>query len=242
MGFISSVIKKLINTMSSLTTSTEIAIGKNLLNKIQHTNFCLVGCGGVGSLFAEMLVRTGAINIILIDFDKVEHKNLNRMLFTSKDIDKFKVDALKERLVSINSKVKITTMPRIFGFYQKGDKERQEVRDLVVNSDFTIIVVDNNKIRIECEKLLNDFYKDYLVIGVEIKKNYSRFVCGWKTKTPKIEEDLKGYGENNASYMSIVSEATSVGFNLMLHHMNCGSKENKYIERKYENYFPISNN
>ncbi|WP_198934544.1 ThiF family adenylyltransferase, partial [Bathymodiolus thermophilus thioautotrophic gill symbiont] len=44
---------------NNLTTSTNLAIGNDLLTKIQNNKFSIVGCGGVGSLFAEMLVRTG---------------------------------------------------------------------------------------------------------------------------------------------------------------------------------------
>jgi hypothetical protein len=239
MGFID-LFKKILN--NNLTTSTKLAIGNDLLNKFKNIKFCIVGCGGIGSLFAEMLVRSGAENISLIDGDKVEHKNLNRTPFTLSDITSFKVNALEKRLKTINKEVNITVISRHFGVFIENDKDRQEVRDLVVESDITIIVIDENNIRIECEKLLNDFKNKYIVIGVEINENMSRFVCGWMTKTPNFEKDLKGYGENNGSYMSIVSEAVSSGFNLMMHHMKDGDfKKENYIERKYVNYFPVVN-
>ncbi len=244
MGFIDLFKKIPHNTMSNhLTTSTKLAIGNDLLNKFKNTRFCVVGCGGVGSLFAEMLVRSGAENIALIDADKVEYKNLNRTPFVLDDIACFKVNALESRLKAINSAVNIKIIPRHFGILIEGDKGRQEVRDLVVDSDIIVVVIDDNNMRIECEKLLNDVNNQYLVIGVEINENIFRFACGWMTKTPDFEKDLKGYGENNGSYMSIVSEAVSSGFNLMMHHMKDGdfAKEN-YIERKYVNYFPVDSN
>lgn len=223
-----------------LTTSTKLAIGDNLLNKLKNTKFCVVGCGGVGSLFAEMLVRSGAENIALIDGDKVEHKNLNRTPFLFNDIDHYKVEVLKKRLKAVNNVINIKAIPRHFGIFIEGDKDRQEIRDLAVDSDITIVVIDENNMRIECEKLLNDVNNQYLVIGVEINENISMFACGWMDKTLDFEKDLKGYGENNGSYMSIVSEAVSSGFNLMMHHMKDGdfTKEN-YIGRKYVNYFPV---
>ncbi|CAC9621555.1 hypothetical protein [uncultured Gammaproteobacteria bacterium] len=227
---------------NNLTTSTDLAIGNELLTKIGNVKFCIVGCGGVGSLFAEMLVRSGAENIALIDADKVEHKNLNRTPFVLDDIACFKVNALERRLKTINSAINIEVIPRHFGTYIGGDEDRQEVRNLVVDSGIIIIAIDSNNMRIECEKLLNDMSNQYLVIGVEINENISRFVCGWMTKTPNFEKDLKGYGEKNGSYMSIVSEAVSSGFNLMMHHMKDGDfKKENYIERKYVNYFPVDN-
>lgn len=225
--------------MNDLTKSTELGIGNDLLKKIQNTKFCIVGCGGVGSIFAEMLVRTGAINVALIDADKVELKNLNRTLFVSNDVEEYKVEVLKKRLKSINSDINVKAIDRHFGVHIEGDKKRQEIRDLVLNSDITLISVDKNIDRIECEKLLREFNKKYLVIGVSIEKNLSKYVCGWMTKTKSIEEDLEGYGENNGSYMSIVTEAVSAGFNLMMHHIEKEDpKNNEYIERSYKNHFP----
>ncbi|OJA03566.1 hypothetical protein, partial [Bathymodiolus thermophilus thioautotrophic gill symbiont] len=138
--------------------------------------------------------------------------------------------------------INIKAIPRHFGIYIDDDKDRKEVRDLVVDSDITIIAIDCNDMRIECERLLDDMSNQYLVVGVEINKDFSRLVCGWMTKTPNFEKDLKGYGENNGSYMSIVSEAVSTGFHLMMHHMKDGDfKKENYIERKYVNYFPVDN-
>ena len=227
------------NNGCELNESTKLAIGESLLKKIQETQFCIVGCGGVGSLFAEMLARTGANNISLIDCDRVEHKNLNRTPFLLSDIGSYKVEALKNRLESINKKINIEIINRAFGCYNEKDIDRQEVRDLVANSDITLISVDKNEVRINCEQLLHDVKKEYLVIGVEVNKNISRYACGWMTKTPNNEKNLEGYGENNGSYMSIVAEAVCSGFNLMMHHMeNNVSSENQRIERKYENYLP----
>lgn len=38
----------------------------------------IVGCGGVGSVAAEMLTRCGVGKLILFDYDKVELANMNR--------------------------------------------------------------------------------------------------------------------------------------------------------------------
>ncbi len=230
--------------INNLTTSTKFAIGDALLENIQERRFCIVGCGGVGSLFAEMLVRTGATNISLIDGDKVELKNLNRTPFILSDIGEYKVIALKDRLKSINNEIHVKAIDRHFGIEIEGDKDRQEVRDIVKNSDITLIAVDENKTRIECEKLLNTYSRKYLVIGVEVNEGISRYAFGWMTRTPDNEKELKGYGENNGSYMSIVSEAVSAGFTFMMYHIN-NEDNNDHIERskimgkKYKNYFPI---
>lgn len=68
-----------------------------------------LGGAGIGSVIAENLLRFGFETITIVDGDSVELSNLNRQNYCEKDISKPKVEALKERLLSINSNAKITT-------------------------------------------------------------------------------------------------------------------------------------
>lgn len=60
----------------------------------------IVGLGSVGSIVSEILARTGIANFVLIDFDTVEKKNLDRLtnVFAA-DIGKAKVRAIKEAIL-----------------------------------------------------------------------------------------------------------------------------------------------
>ena len=54
---------------------------------------CIIGVSGTGSVVAEQLARLGVGEIILIDFDKIEERNLNRILNSSlSDIGADKID------------------------------------------------------------------------------------------------------------------------------------------------------
>lgn len=54
---------------------------------------CVVGVSGTGSIVAEQLARLGVGEIILIDFDKLEERNLNRILNSTRaDIEVHKVE------------------------------------------------------------------------------------------------------------------------------------------------------
>ena len=67
----------------------------------QQFNIAVVGCGGTGSFVAEGLCRLligSDIPILLIDPDRVEPHNLVRQSFYEGDLDKFKSQALAERL------------------------------------------------------------------------------------------------------------------------------------------------
>lgn len=85
-------------------------IGKERFNKIQKTKVLIVGLGGVGGYAFETLVRSGVINIDIIDFDKIDKTNLNRQIITNQNnINMKKVEEAYSRAISINPNVKINT-------------------------------------------------------------------------------------------------------------------------------------
>ncbi len=45
----------------------------------------VVGCGSVGGFIAEALVRTGVEDVVFIDYDQIETKNLDRLLFGTRE-------------------------------------------------------------------------------------------------------------------------------------------------------------
>ena len=78
-------------------------LGEETFKKIQSKTVLIVGIGGVGGFATEALIRSGIENIILIDHDKIDITNLNRQIISSsKNIDKYKVDEFKKRILEIN--------------------------------------------------------------------------------------------------------------------------------------------
>lgn len=67
----------------------------------------ILGGSGIGSVIAECALRLGFERITIIDGDQIELSNLNRQNYTEKDISTNKVDAIKNRLLAINSDAKI---------------------------------------------------------------------------------------------------------------------------------------
>lgn len=58
-----------------------------------------IGAGSVRGVIADALARTGFEDILLLDFDRAEKQNLNRLLYTlRRDIGCLKVDVLAEHL------------------------------------------------------------------------------------------------------------------------------------------------
>ena len=78
-------------------------IGTANLEKIKNTKILLVGIGGVGGFTLEALVRTGFLNITIIDGDIIEESNLNRQIITNQEnIGNLKVKEAINRYTSIN--------------------------------------------------------------------------------------------------------------------------------------------
>jgi molybdopterin/thiamine biosynthesis adenylyltransferase len=81
-------------------------ISADLQDKIRRTRLLIAGCG-LGSIAAELAVRTGFERFILVDGDNVEAHNLNRQAYVAANIGEPKVKALAERLAAINPSAQI---------------------------------------------------------------------------------------------------------------------------------------
>ncbi|MGN9163624.1 tRNA threonylcarbamoyladenosine dehydratase [Clostridium sulfidigenes] len=89
---------------------TELLIGKDGLNKLKGSKIIVFGVGGVGSFTVEALVRTGVGTIVLVDDDTICLTNLNRQIHATYDtVGKVKVEAMKDRVLSINKACNVIT-------------------------------------------------------------------------------------------------------------------------------------
>jgi len=76
--------------------------------RLAAARVAIVGCGGLGSNAAAMLVRTGVRTLTLIDFDRVEESNLNRQLFFRDQLGLLKTEALEATLRRIEPDLHLT--------------------------------------------------------------------------------------------------------------------------------------
>jgi tRNA A37 threonylcarbamoyladenosine dehydratase len=93
----------------------ELLLGDEAMSRIAEKRVIIFGVGGVGSWCAESLVRSGIKHLTIVDSDRVCITNINRQLMaTTKTVGQVKVDALKERLLTINPSAEITALQQIF--------------------------------------------------------------------------------------------------------------------------------
>jgi len=102
--------------------------------RLAHKTVAIIGCGGLGSNVAEMLVRAGVGGLVLIDFDQVCESNLNRQFYFADQVGRPKTEALAENLRRIRPEVVLTLV-----------QERMEAPDLasaVGQADVVVEAVD----------------------------------------------------------------------------------------------------
>jgi tRNA A37 threonylcarbamoyladenosine dehydratase len=94
---------------------TELLLGAEIMSDIANRNVIIFGIGGVGSWCAESLVRSGIINLSIVDSDRICVTNINRQLHaTTLTVGEVKTDALKKRLLEINPFANINPVQKIY--------------------------------------------------------------------------------------------------------------------------------
>lgn len=89
--------------MEELFSRSELIYGKEAMDKLNKCHVAIFGVGGVGGYVVEALARTGVGHFTLIDNDTVALSNFNRQIIATKEtLGKYKVDVMKERILSIN--------------------------------------------------------------------------------------------------------------------------------------------
>ena len=78
------------------------------LTRLLSSRVIVFGVGGVGGAVCHFLVRSGIQNIDVVDFDTIDVTNINRQLVAyQNNVGKFKVDEIKNQLLSINKNLNI---------------------------------------------------------------------------------------------------------------------------------------
>lgn len=121
---------------------TRAVWGKNNHEKLAKMRIGIVGLGSVGSMVAEGLARMGMEKFILIDFDKIEEHNLDRLVgSTKKDIGKYKVDVANRQINSVGTSANIDIKKSNKSLYE------EEAYRLAIDCDILFSCVDRPRAR-----------------------------------------------------------------------------------------------
>src|SRR5258705_2748848 len=122
-------------------------IGEAGQRRLLDSHVTLCGCGALGTVLANALVRGGVGHLRLIDRDFIEMSNLQRqVLFDEHDVSENlpKAEAAARKLAAINSSVHVEPVVT--------DIDRTNILELVRDADLILDGTDNFEIRY----LIND--------------------------------------------------------------------------------------
>jgi molybdopterin-synthase adenylyltransferase len=122
-------------------------IGEEGQRRLLDSHVTLCGCGALGTVLANILVRAGVGHLRLVDRDFIETHNLQRqVLFDEHDVAENlpKAEAAARKLSAINSTVHVEPIVT--------DIDRTNILDLVRDADLVLDGTDNFEVRY----LIND--------------------------------------------------------------------------------------
>ncbi len=115
---------------------------------ISGKSAAIIGCGGLGTNVSVHLAGAGIGSLLLVDFDVVEKRNLNRQfMFTAEDKGREKCDILAARLAAYAPECEIKTR-------QKKIEKTTDLAD-ALEYDIIIAALDN----IIARRIINDTCK-----------------------------------------------------------------------------------
>lgn len=83
-----------------------------LRDKLRGLRAGVAGCGGIGSNVALLLARAGLGSLVLVDFDRVEEKNLNRQCYFKGHVGMPKVEALRQQIMDIGPSIRVKAVEK----------------------------------------------------------------------------------------------------------------------------------
>jgi len=144
--------------------------GKGFQTQLNQLKVALVGCGGIGGIFAENLARLGVKNWLLIDHDNLELVNLNRTPAAVVEmVEKqwAKVDYVQYLLKKI--------YPDDGNFItEKTTLEELENTAQIANYDLIVVATDNHHSRQVAQELALKYQRPLICLGTHIEVQFDR--------------------------------------------------------------------
>ena len=151
--------------------------GEGLRKAASQLQIAIVGVGGIGMLVAEQLARAGFTRFVLVDHDKVEISNLNRLpTLSQSDLGRLKVKAAKNLIQkasrAVGTNAQIHALP--YDIYTAPKR----VKNTVSQCDIILALTDNELSRISCLDMALDAGAEFLMAGVDIRLNTEGHIIG----------------------------------------------------------------
>jgi molybdopterin/thiamine biosynthesis adenylyltransferase len=183
----------------NLVSRNKYIIPKKLQQKIKKCKIFLLGCG-LGSQVGLLAVRSGFVNFILVDGDKVTLDNLNRQAFRYEHLGKNKAEALASMLKDVNPKVNVEYYPIFL-------KEKKLAKELVDKSDVVVNMADPDKMMY----FVNDYAQEKgKPVFFPLNIIWGGYVLVFTPDSPKLQEIVgKKILKGNKFYLTLLQKTFS---------------------------------
>ncbi len=161
-----------------MTHRTEMVLGSAAMEALARAKVIVFGVGGVGSWCAEALVRSGLVNLTIVDSDTVCPTNINRQAqATSLNLGNVKVYEMEKKLLAINPGAAITAVHDVYD-------ETSFSRFDLASCDYVIDAIDSLKNKVLLiEQCLVSGTKLYSSMGAASRTDPTRIKVGPLTGT-----------------------------------------------------------
>jgi molybdopterin-synthase adenylyltransferase len=137
------------------------AFGTDGQERISSLKVAIVGAGGTGSIIAQQLAYLGVRDFTVVDFDKVEETNLNRLVgATASDVGQPKVDIARRSILAANANARVETI--------LGDVADQLVAARLTECDVIFSCTDSHASRAIVGQLAYQYLIPTIDMGVSI--------------------------------------------------------------------------
>ena len=140
------------------------AFGKNTLGLLRGLRVGVVGCSGTGSLMVELLARNCVGQLVIVDPDLVEEKNLNRIVNASQNDarkGKPKVQVLKKAVEAMGTGTQVEAL--------QAHTHDPQIAEALIGCDVLFGCVDSAAGRYHLECIASACWLPYFDVGVHLE-------------------------------------------------------------------------
>ncbi len=152
-----------IESLSHSDFSSILPFSSQMTQALGEYSACVVGASGTGSIVIENLARRGIGKLVIIDFDVMKNKNLNRILNSTvydAEHERFKTLVLKEAIMKYRPDIEIITV--------QASVESEEAIIEASGCDVIFSCTDTMEARHYCELMSRSFVTPLIDVGVSI--------------------------------------------------------------------------
>lgn len=138
-----------------------LALGSAAQRTLESLRVAIVGLGGTGSIVAQELMHLGVRDFVLIDPDKIETSNLNRVVGAANaDIGRLKVDVASQIIKSFSPHATVRSIA--------GDVMQSDVAEQLTDADVILACTDSHGSRAVIQQVAYQYVIPCIDLGVVI--------------------------------------------------------------------------